>query len=185
MGRPMPVTFNRVLLDYRAIHVYGHYDTFWWCLKYVNFGYFILIIAVQIASALSCLTIFLQEPLGGHWCMMLHALQWRHNEHDGVPNSQRLDCLLSRLFRRRSKKTSKLRVTGLCEGNSPVTCEFPAQRASNAKNVAIWWRHHGCSRIMTSFVTNVLSRAWRQRTVSPWATTSSINFVFWGCNYII
>ena len=28
---------------------------------------------------------------------------------------------LSRLFRRRSKKTSKLRVTGLCEGNSPVT----------------------------------------------------------------
>ena len=31
-----------------------------------------------------------------------------------------------------SKKTSKLRVTGLCEGNSPVTGEFPAQRASNA-----------------------------------------------------
>ena len=42
-----------------------------------------------------------------------------------------------------SKKTSKLRVTGLCEGNSPVTGEFPAQRASNAKNVSIWWRHHG------------------------------------------
>ena len=31
-------------------------------------------------------------------------------------------------------KTSKLRVTGLCEGNSPVTGEFPAQRASNAEN---------------------------------------------------
>ena len=42
------------------------------------------------------------------------------------------------------KKTSKLRVTGLCEGNSPVTDEFPAQRAaSNAENVSIWWRHHG------------------------------------------
>ena len=26
------------------------------------------------------------------------------------------------------KKTSKLRVTGLCDGNSPVTGEFPAQR---------------------------------------------------------
>ena len=25
------------------------------------------------------------------------------------------------------KKTSKLRITGLCEGNSPVTSEFPAQ----------------------------------------------------------
>ena len=44
--------------------------------------------------------------------------------------------------RHRSKKTSKLRVTGLCEGNSPVTGEFPAQRASNAENVSIWWRHH-------------------------------------------
>ena len=39
-------------------------------------------------------------------------------------------------------KTSKLRVTGLCEGNSPVTGEFPAQRASNAENVSVWWNHH-------------------------------------------
>ena len=42
------------------------------------------------------------------------------------------------LFGRRSKKTSKLRVTGLCE----VTGEFLAQRANNAENVSIWWRHH-------------------------------------------
>ena len=41
-----------------------------------------------------------------------------------------------------SKKTSKLRITGLCEGNLPVTGEFPAQRASNVENVSIWWRHH-------------------------------------------
>ena len=40
-----------------------------------------------------------------------------------------------------SKKTSKLCVTGLCEENSPVTGEFPAQRATNAENVSIWWRH--------------------------------------------
>ena len=50
--------------------------------------------------------------------------------------------LLNRVFRRRSKKTSKLRVTGLCEGNSPVTGEFPAQRASNAESVSIWWHLH-------------------------------------------
>ena len=37
---------------------------------------------------------------------------------------------------------SKLRVTGLCAGNSPVTGEFPAQMASNAENISIWWRHH-------------------------------------------
>ena len=42
----------------------------------------------------------------------------------------------------RSKKTSKLRVPGLCVGNSLVTGDFPAQKASNAKNVYIWWRHH-------------------------------------------
>ena len=51
-------------------------------------------------------------------------------------------CLLNRLSRCRSKKTSKLRVTDLCEGNSPMTGEFPAQRASDAKNVSIWWHHH-------------------------------------------
>ena len=41
-----------------------------------------------------------------------------------------------------SKKISKLPVTGLCVGNSPVTDEFPAQSASNAENASIWWRHH-------------------------------------------
>ena len=49
--------------------------------------------------------------------------------------------------RRRSNKTSKLRATGLCEGNSPGTGEFPAQKASGAVNVSIWWCHHEFSRI--------------------------------------
>ena len=49
----------------------------------------------------------------------------------------------STLFLRcRSKKTSKLSVTGLCAGNSPVSGEFPKEMASNAENVSIWWRHH-------------------------------------------
>ena len=70
------------------------------------------------------------------------SLQWRHNECGGVSNRQRLDCLLNCLFRHRSKKTSKLRFTGLYEGNSLVTDEFPAQRASIGDNVPIWWCHH-------------------------------------------
>ena len=70
------------------------------------------------------------------------SLRWRHNEHDGVSNHQPHGCLHNRLFGRRSKKTSKLRVTGLFEGNSPGTGEFPAQMASNAENGSIWWRHH-------------------------------------------
>ena len=68
--------------------------------------------------------------------------QWRHNGRDSVSNHQPHDCLLKGLFRRRSKKTWKLRVTGLCAGNLPGTGEFPAQMASNAENVSIWWRHH-------------------------------------------
>ena len=72
--------------------------------------------------------------------------RWRHNGRDGVSNHQHHDYLLNRLFRHRSKKTFKLRVTGLCGGNSPGTGEFPAQMASNAESVSIWWRHHGYSR---------------------------------------
>ena len=72
------------------------------------------------------------------------TLRWRHNAHDDVSNHRCLYCLLNRLFRHRSKKSSKLRVTGLCEGSSPVTSQFPAQRASNAENAFIWWRHRLC-----------------------------------------
>ena len=72
----------------------------------------------------------------------LKTLQWHQNGRDDVSNHQPHDCLLNRLFRRRSKKISKLRIPGLFAGNSPVTVEFPTQMASNAENVSIWWRHH-------------------------------------------
>ena len=52
-------------------------------------------------------------------------LHWRHKDRDGVSNHQPHDCLLNLLFRRRSKKTSKLRVTGLCVGNSPGPVNSP------------------------------------------------------------
>ena len=67
---------------------------------------------------------------------MVCSLHWRHSDHDGVSNHQPRKCLLNRVFRRRSRKTPKLRVIGLCVG------EFPAQMASNAENVSIWWRLH-------------------------------------------
>ena len=62
-------------------------------------------------------------------------LQWRHNGRGSVSNHRPPDCLLNRWFRRRSKKTSKLHVTGLCAENSPH--KWP-------ENVSIWWRHHEC-----------------------------------------
>ena len=57
------------------------------------------------------------------WKNGLLTLHWRHNDYDGVSNHQSHGCLLNRLFRRRPKKTPKLRVTGLCVGNSQVN--FP------------------------------------------------------------
>ena len=99
-------------------------------------------------------------------------VQWRNNER--VSNRRRFYCLLNRLFRRRSNKTSKLRVTGLWKGNSPVAGEFPAQRASNAENVFIWWLHHakGCC----SSVVVMLSTPHGSRFVVFCCGLISINF---------
>ena len=54
-----------------------------------------------------------QKPIRNSWCNCNKAqqnrvpLQWRHNERDGVSNHQRLACLLSCLFRRKSKENIK------------------------------------------------------------------------------
>ena len=87
------------------------------------------------------------------WILKISSL-WEgiglhYNGCDGVSNHQPHHCLLNHSFRRRSKKTSKLRVTGLRVGNSPMTGEFLAQRASIAENVSIWWRHHGRAKSST------------------------------------
>ena len=62
------------------------------------------------------------------------SLQWRHNERHGVSNHRHIACFFHLLFKQPLKKTSKLRVIGLCEGNPAVT--------SNAKNVSICWHYH-------------------------------------------
>ena len=83
----------------------------------------------------------------------LKPLLWRHNAHDGVSNHQHHQCLLNRLFGRRTKKASKLSVTDLCVGNSQGTGEFPTQMASNAENISIWWRHHAILRMIPKIFT--------------------------------
>ena len=66
----------------------------------------------------SCHAINILETHWGRWRYMAvedhgQPLQWRHNEHVSVSNHQPHDCLLNRLFGRRSKKTPKLRITGV------------------------------------------------------------------------
>ena len=66
----------------------------------------------------------------GHVCLRRTSLQWRH-ECDDVSNHHCFDCLLN--SKCRSKKTSWLRITGLCAENPSV--DYPLQRSSNAKNI--------------------------------------------------
>ena len=65
------------------------------------------------------------EAFPSHPLDIFMSLQWRYNEHGGISNHQPHGCFLNRLFRRRSKETSKLRVTGLCMGNSPGPVNSP------------------------------------------------------------
>ena len=75
-------------------------------------------------------------------------LQWRHKECYGASNHQAHDCLLNRLFNAQIKENIKaLRYWPLC---GEFTGEFPAQMASNAENVSIWWRHHASSENITN-----------------------------------
>ena len=122
-------------------------------------------------------------------------LQWRHNGGDSVLDHQPHHCLLNHLFKRRSKKTSKLRITGLCAGNSPRTGEFPTQMASNAGSFSIWWRHHvlatilqfsmwylfqtkyvGCEYVAISVMLLILTIFWPILT-ARWRLTNSVNCI--------
>ena len=71
-----------------------------------------------------------------------YSLQWRHNERDGVSNHRCLDGLHNRLFRRWSRKTSKLSVTGLCGEFTGHRWIPSCTKGHNTGNVSIWWRHH-------------------------------------------
>ena len=74
------------------------------------------------------------------------TFRWRHNGCDSVSNHQPHHCLLNRLFRRRSKKTPKLRVTGLCVGNSPGIHRTNGQYRGKCFHLVT--RHHELSVIL-------------------------------------
>ena len=122
----------------------------WWLSSSVEVWHYLslhigpsLVIFYPLTNLHSCISAC--RPFAPHcisnFIKLLLPLRWRHNGRDSVSNHQPHDCLHNRLFRRRSKKTSKPCVTGLYAGNSPGTGEFPAQMACNAEHVSIWWRH--------------------------------------------
>ena len=87
------------------------------------------------------------------------ALQGRHNERDCDSSHRRIDCLFSRLSRRRSKKTAMLRFTDFLWGNPPATGGFPSQRACNSENASIWWCRHATE--LCSFLPKILASFYR------------------------
>ena len=108
-----------------------------WRQQFCNNNYIYIYIYVQLMGMAwrqisHCDVIFVSVKSPRYWLAAEYTLQWRHSDRDGVFNHRRLDCLLYRVIRRRSKKTWKLRVTGL----------WWIPRASNAENVSILWRHH-------------------------------------------
>ena len=105
-------------------------------------------------------------PMGSN-----HTLQRRHNGQDVVSNNQPHQV---------SNKISKLRVTGLCERNPPVTGGFPWQRDSNAENVSIWWRHHVCMiRLILPSTTHI-----RVKATSIFITRDSEVIMFSPCVFV-
>ena len=78
---------------------------------------------VQLVEILPCedkVTCILCDPNHSCWCSGYHYI-------DVIMTTMasQITSLLNRLFWRRSKKTSKLRVTGLCAGNSPGPVNSP------------------------------------------------------------
>ena len=153
--RFMCITHQKVYTYFGSSYqTYGEKETLHWCVSYEVASLMSAMSSLSVSSCvvdlkfllhMQCVLRIMHKMCA--FCIFVPSilsitLQWRHNEYDDVSNHQPHDCLLSRFFRRRLKKTSKLRVTGLCVGNSPVTGEFPTQRTSNAENVSIWWRHH-------------------------------------------
>ena len=93
---------------------------------------------------------------------LCNSLQWSHNGND-VSNHWRLHCLLNRLFRRRWRKASKLQVTGLYEGNSPVTssCLHPL--------------HCHCNLFLFVFYLLLIQLTLQQTLMPYWCTNCSIS----------
>ena len=94
------------------------------------------------------------------------TLRWRHNGRDGVSNHQPHDCLVNRLFRRGSKKISKLGVTCLCAGNSPGPVNSPhkwpvTQEMFPFDDVIMIWNDAG-----VFFITDIIVTVKKQITLS-------------------
>ena len=98
-------------------------------------------------------------------------LQWRHMRASQITSvSMVCSSVCSGADQRKHQSSPSLAF----EGNSPMTGEFLLQRASNAKNVSIWWRHH----VMTTLVVQCVQCIYTNRRtftgIPPWNSVSQL-----------
>ena len=106
-------------LDTSACQILCHFSK-WFVVETARLNRCYKTVEIKWSMSYPCLMIPVMSSSIRFELKLISALQWRHNGRDCASNRQPPDCLINRLFRRRSKKTSKLCVTGLCAGNSPV-----------------------------------------------------------------
>ena len=112
--------YKRCWLILIWLFIYIGYMYIYWIYIY-NFQYLSMALSLIVAKVWNMLNVFDWIVDATNTLEETHSLQWRHNERHGVSNRRRLDCFLNHLFRHRSKKTPKLRVSGLYGGKPPVT----------------------------------------------------------------
>ena len=76
-----------------------------------------------------------------------NALQWRHNDHDGVSNHRSLDCLLKRLIGRRTKNKIKAPLHWPLWGESTDHQESCYATHLSVNDQAMVERDRGCDNI--------------------------------------
>ena len=115
-GCSYPILTFLPKLWYASVNPQQHLSKWWWSPKSFSF---VALYNITLPHCVVCFCWSKSLRLNSHPSNI--SLQLRHNERDSVSNHQPHHCLLNRLFGCRSKKTSKLHVTGLCVGKWPVT----------------------------------------------------------------
>ena len=93
------------------------------CSSWINFIPDVLLIVVTTTK----LSNFIVSSEVTHLDVGYGHRQWRHNERHGVSNRRHLDCLLSPLFMRTSKKTSKLPSVSIEKGIHQRSMDSPSK----------------------------------------------------------
>ena len=127
----MATLTHKIMYISAPMHLYNPYQVIW------NYDKFHFLCSISIITLL-----LVWNLVDMNWYSKCHeiSLHWRHNDHNDVSNHQPHGSLLNCLYRCRSKKTSKLRVTGLCVGKSPGSVNSPQKSQLRGK----------CFHLMTS-----------------------------------